>query len=214
MNPFFGYFQITALALLVALVAGRAVYLRWAHGIQAFTVARGKRGLAWLVELAFLPFLLAWMTEVVLHATNARFRLFPWPLDLRLVDSDVFGVVGAVLITLALALLILALVAFGRSWRVGIDEERPGGLVRGGIFAVSRNPIFVALDLYFLGTFLINGTLAFLLFAVVMALGVHYQILQEERFLRQHYGQGYEAYCRTTGRYFGWRRPAGGSPGR
>src|SRR4051812_2331687 len=107
MNTFFGYFQITALALFVALVAGRAVYLRWAHRVKAFTVAKGKRGLAWLAELAFLPFLLAWMTEVILHATNARFRLFPWPLDLRLIDSYTLQVVGAVLITLALVLFVL-----------------------------------------------------------------------------------------------------------
>jgi protein-S-isoprenylcysteine O-methyltransferase Ste14 len=64
------------------------------------------------------------------------------------------------------------------------------------MFALSRNPIFVFLDLYAFGTFLINGTLGFLLFALVLATGIHYQILQEESFLRRTYGTAYHDYCR------------------
>jgi len=112
------------------------------------------------------------------------------------------------------AVFILALVSFGASWRIGIDAKTPGGLVTTGIFALSRNPIFVFLDLYAFGTFLINGTLGFLLFALVLAAGIHYQILQEESFLRRTYGTDYHDYCRRTARYFSWksvRKTVGGS---
>ena len=64
-------------------------------------------------------------------------------------------------------------------------------------------------DLYFIGTFLVNGTVTFLLFAVVVV-GMHYQILQEEAFLRGVHGDAYEAYCRETRRYLG-RRAVGGA---
>src|SRR5207247_3130755 len=122
---------------------------------------------------AFFPLLVVCcIIDMVLHACNAPFRLLPSPLDLRLLDSEVLQVLGALLLVFTLALFVLALIAFGRSWRVGIDAECAGQLARGGIFAASRNPIFLALDLYFLGTFLINGTLGFLLFAVAMALAV------------------------------------------
>jgi len=104
--------------------------------------------------------------------------------------------------SLSVAVFILALVSFGASWRIGIDAKTPGGLVTTGIFALSRNPIFVFLDLYAFGTFLINGTLGFLLFALILAVGIHYQIIQEESFLRRTYGKAYHDYCRRTARYF------------
>lgn len=203
MDRFLGLFQIAALTIFLALVAGRAVWLRWTAGINVFTLASGKRGLPWLVEVAGVPILLAWITAVVLSSLGARSVFLPPPFDFALIKAGPFRVVGAVLIVLAIGVFIAALVSFGKSWRVGIDERNPGRLVRDGIFAVSRNPIFVALDLYFLGTFLINGTVVFLLFAALVVAGVHYQILQEERFLRQRYGPEYEAYCRATNRYLG-----------
>jgi hypothetical protein len=63
------------------------------------------------------------------------------------------------------------------------------------MFALSRNPIFVFLDLYAFGTFLINGTLGFLLFALVLAGGIHYQILQEENFLQRTYGTATDEFA-------------------
>jgi len=87
-------------------------------------------------------------------------------------------------------------------------------LVTTGMFALSRNPIFVFLDLYAFGTFLINERLGFLLSALVLAAGIHYQILQEESFLRSTYGKAYHDYCRRTGRYFSWKsvcRTVGGA---
>jgi protein-S-isoprenylcysteine O-methyltransferase Ste14 len=205
MAAIFGSFQIASLTVFLALLIGRTVYLKQKSGINVFTIAKGKRGLPWLIEVLFVPFMLAWMAEVMLVSSRIRFRLFPAPFDLKLIDSTVFQTVGVVFLVAAVGLFMAALIAFGNSWRVGIDEDRPGELVRSGIFALSRNPIYVCLDLYFLGTFLVNGTVIFLLFAVVVAAGTHYQILLEERFLRTRYGQAYADYCRTTGRYFGRR---------
>ena len=84
---------------------------------------------------------------------------------------------------------------------MGIDKSAPGELVATGIFTVSRNPIFLFIDLYFAGTFLVNGTLIFLLFAALVVLGMHYQILQEERFLAGAHGEAYRRYCTVVGRY-------------
>ncbi|MBN1873531.1 MAG: hypothetical protein JXA33_04815, partial [Anaerolineae bacterium] len=67
-------------------------------------------------------------------------------------------------------------------------------------------PIFLFVDLYLIGTFFINGTASFLIFTVLILAGLHYQILQEEKFLAQTYGRAYQDYCARTGRYFGWRR--------
>jgi len=45
----------------------------------------------------------------------------------------------------------------------------------------------------------------FLVFAVLTALNLHYQILYEERYLAQAHGLAYQAYCARTARYWTWR---------
>ena len=129
------------------------------------------------------------------------FRIFPPPLDTLLFDSNIAKLVGVALITFGLIMFVWAYVSFGDSWRVGFDVKTPGALVTTGLFALTRNPIYVFLDLWFIGIFLINGTLIFLIFAVLAFAAIHWQILKEESFLTNLYGQPYQDYCERTGRY-------------
>src|SRR6266404_5174386 len=132
------------------------------------------------------------------------FRIFPSPLDSQLINSLPAKIAGAALVTSGLVIFGSAYASFGDSWRVGFDEKTPGALVTTGTFALSRNPIYVFLDLWFIGVFLINGTLIFLVFALLAVAVLHRQILQEEEFLVRLYGQPYRSYCAKTGRYFYW----------
>jgi protein-S-isoprenylcysteine O-methyltransferase Ste14 len=96
---------------------------------------------------------------------------------------------------------VFSLVSFGNSFRVGIDAEQPGRLVTTGIFAVSRNPIYVGFFLFLLGQFLVFPswtTLTSLAFATVL---FHRQVLREEAFMRQRYGREYDEYCGRVRRY-------------
>jgi protein-S-isoprenylcysteine O-methyltransferase Ste14 len=143
----------------------------------------------------------AWVTEILLRAFHSHFHFVPAPLESGLFNSVILKVSGVCLVSFGLMLDLLALLHFGDSWRVGIDEEKAGALVTRGIFAFTRNPIYLAFDLIFVGTFLINGTVIFLFFAV-LGVGVsHRQILREEQFLSQRYGQAYRDYCKRTRRY-------------
>ena len=182
-SGFFDTFQIVGLIFFLCVFVGRTLYLRFARGIQPITLGVGKAGIRRLVEISFFVGLVVWIIEVILYALQLEFRLLPHPLDARLIDSTLAKSVGVILCTGGFGIFVWALMSFGDSWRIGIDERAPGELVTGGAFAVSRNPIFVFLDLYFVGTFLIAGTLTFLAFAAVIVAGVHYQILQEEKFL-------------------------------
>jgi protein-S-isoprenylcysteine O-methyltransferase Ste14 len=111
-------------------------------------------------------------------------------------------VIGGVLVTLGFMAFVWAFYSFGNSWRVGFDTKTPGALVTYGIFALSRNPIYLFLDLWFVGVFLINGTLVFLIFALLALAHLHYQIVREEKFLDELYGQPYRDYRSRTCRYF------------
>jgi protein-S-isoprenylcysteine O-methyltransferase Ste14 len=57
------------------------------------------------------------------------------------------------------------------------------------------------MDLYFAGTFLIFPNWFFLMFFVFTAVGIHIQILNEEKFLRGKFGAEYDGYTRNTRRY-------------
>ena len=201
---FFDYFQIASVALFILIILVKTLYLRLKRNINPIAIGGGKKGLPLVVEILAFTTLLAWMVEILLYAWHSEFHLFPWPLDIQLIDSPVAKVIGVLLISLGCILFIMAYVSFGDSWRVGFDVKSPGALVTTGVFSFSRNPIYLFLDLWFIGTFMINGRLIFLILAV-LAFGVqHWQILQEEAFLTNLYGQAYRNYLARTGRYVGF----------
>ncbi|HYJ85413.1 MAG TPA: isoprenylcysteine carboxylmethyltransferase family protein [Pyrinomonadaceae bacterium] len=201
---FFDYFQIASVALFSLIILVKTLYLRLKRNINPIAIGGGKRGLVLAVEVFAFTALLAWMVEILLYAFHSEFRIFPWPLDIQLIDSLVAKLIGVVLISIGCVLFIMAYVSFGDSWRVGFDVKSPGALVTTGVFSISRNPIYLFLNLWFIGTFLINGGLIFLIFAILAVVVQHWQILQEEAFLTNLYGQPYKNYLARTGRYVGF----------
>ena len=109
---------------------------------------------------------------------------------------------GGVLLCLAgLVMLSLSLVSFGKSFRVGIDQQHPDKLVTTGVFAFSRNPIYVAFASVLLGQFLVFPNWVLLVYMVAAIGVIHRQVLREEEYLRRHYGQQYSDYCERVRRY-------------
>lgn len=213
MNDLNSFHAASAVVYLSVLV-GRVAWLRRVKGINPLTLGTGKRGLPRLMELGFISLGLGFVAHLFLVCLNVPWRLVPASVDPVLLHSHFAQFVGMALIIVSLDLFILSLGAFGDSWRVGIDGRRPGELVTHGVFAVTRNPIFLSLNLFFLGSFLIQGTLLFLVYFLILTAGVHYQIRQEERFLLRTYRKQYVNYCRQTRRYFGWTMPASRTPSR
>jgi protein-S-isoprenylcysteine O-methyltransferase Ste14 len=69
--------------------------------------------------------------------------------------AGVISWVGVCFCLAGLFILLWSLVSFGQSFRVGIDTDFPDKLVTTGVFAFSRNPIYVAFGFVLLGQFLI-----------------------------------------------------------
>ncbi len=129
---------------------------------------------------------------------------FGWPLadNERFFRSTAVAWVGLALCVGGVLVLLLSLVSFGDSFRVGIDADQPGRLVTKGIFAVSRNPIYVGFFVFLLGEFLVFPTWTPLIALGVASVLFHRQVLREEDFMRQRYGQEYAEYCGRVRRYF------------
>lgn len=200
---FFDYFQIASVAFFALTIAAKTLYLLISRGVNPIAIGGGKKGLVLIVEILAFTALLVWMIEIILDAIHSPFRIIPATLDLQLFDLLIAKVAGVVLICVFFFLFSFAYLSFGDSWRVGFDVKRPGALVTSGIFGLSRNPIYLSISLWFAGIFLINGTVISLIMAVLAFLVQHWQILQEETFLTNLYGQRYLDYCGRTGRYLG-----------
>jgi protein-S-isoprenylcysteine O-methyltransferase Ste14 len=204
MSRGFDIFQLAALGCFLCVFLGRTLALQLTRGVKVLTLASGKSPGRAALELLLVVGLPLWLYEIVAYAWPLPWHVFPPPLDAVLLDAAAARVLGAVMVAGGLAVFALALGAFGDAWRVGIDEQSPGELVTGGIFAHTRNPIFLFMDLYFVGTFLLNGRLIFLLVALLAIATIHLQIRQEERFLERTYGDAYRDYCAGVARYLIW----------
>jgi len=154
-----------------------------------------------LIEGCLAILLPLWIYEVVAFAWPLPGHVFPEPLNAVVLDSVAARYVGCVLIASSLALFAMALFSFGDSWRVGIDRETPGGLVTGGVFALTRNPIFLFMDAFALGNFLVSGRALFAVYTVLAVVLIHLQIRREEAFLENRYGDEYRTYRDCTPRY-------------
>ena len=109
---------------------------------------------------------------------------------------------GGVLLCIAgLLLFSLSLVSFGRSFRVGIDKDHPDKLVTTGVFALSRNPIYVAFWIVLFGQFLIFPNWILLLYLGAATWLFHRQVLREEEYLKENYASESSEYCRRVKRY-------------
>lgn len=115
--------------------------------------------------------------------------------------SDIVSWSGVGLCCVGLTVLLWSVVSFGNSFRVGIDTRRPDRLITEGIFARSRNPIYVAFALILLGQFLIFSSWILLIYLFAGILLFHRQVSREEEFLARHYGSEYREYRARVRRY-------------
>jgi protein-S-isoprenylcysteine O-methyltransferase Ste14 len=115
--------------------------------------------------------------------------------------SEFISWTGLAFCLAGLSFLFLSLVSFGKSFRIGIDQKKPGGLVTTGVFALTRNPIYVAFGLILSGQFLVQPNWILLFYLGGGFWLFHRQVLREEAFLRDHYGEEFTRYCRKVRRY-------------
>jgi protein-S-isoprenylcysteine O-methyltransferase Ste14 len=198
---FFDYYIVIALVVFYIVFIGRSIKLALVEGTNPFVIGKGKTGFKGILEILFMVGLVIWTYEVIINAIHTDYFILPRSLFVSLFDNLILKITGCILIAFGLVIFILSLISFGKSWRVGIDKENPGSLVTTGIFSITRNPIFVFLDLYFVSTWLIYSNLFFLISSIIIIIGIHYQILQEEKFLLTKYGKEYENYKMKVRRY-------------
>ena len=184
------YFGALTIVLLLGMVLTRALLMR-RSGTKAIHFGEIDKK-----DFLIPPFALFYFYLVFAAAFG-----FPVVSTQQFFHSSIVSWAGVLLCLAGLLLLFLSLVSFGKSFRVGIDQAHPDKLVTTGIFAFSRNPIYVAFGFVLLGQFLLfsNWILSAYMAAAIWLF--HRQILREEAYLRSHYGQPYSDYCDRVRRY-------------
>ena len=184
------YLAVLTLILLIGMVLVRSVALR-RQGIRAIHFGQLDRK-----DFLIPPFALFYLYLVCANA-------FTWPTvsTQAFFHSDLIAWVGVGLCLAGLLLFLWSLVSFGRSFRVGIDTDHPDKLVKTGAFAVSRNPLYVAIWIVLLGQFLVFPNWILLVYSGAATWLLHRQVVREEAYLRQRYGSEYSDYSSRVRRY-------------
>jgi len=116
--------------------------------------------------------------------------------------------VGVVLIISGLGFIVLARREFAR-FRQPTDPGQPTSkVVKTGVFAISRNPLYLGAALLFCGVALMMNILWTLATLLVSMIVCHYVlIVPEETYLAAKFGEAYKAYTATVRRWLGRKRP-------
>jgi protein-S-isoprenylcysteine O-methyltransferase Ste14 len=146
-----------------------------------------------------VPLLLHGLAAGVLYHGIARAVLVPpAAADPFLVSPQ--PTAGAFLMLAAVALAAWALAVF-RSWRLAARIDRGHELCTTGPFRRVRHPIYLAMDLLALGSWLWAPTATVALGVVLVALAGDLRARTEERLLHQAFGPAYDSYLRHARRF-------------
>ena len=137
----------------------------------------GERAAYWVYQLSNLAILLLILTS--------RIQTTP----------PIFLLGGLALFGGGLVLLALAVAAFA--------SPAVEGVRRTGVYRFSRNPMYVAYFLCFLGCALLAQSPPLAVLVLVFQGSAHWVILAEERWCSQRFGEAYLQYMRTVRRYLG-----------
>jgi protein-S-isoprenylcysteine O-methyltransferase Ste14 len=117
-------------------------------------------------------------------------------------DSPALRTAGVVVGVLGVALTLAAQLGMGDSWRIGVDPGERTALVTGGLFRLSRNPIFSAAILTAAGLAFATGNVIALLGLASLVTALELQVRRvEEPHLRRTHGDAYVTYAAQVGRF-------------
>lgn len=119
-----------------------------------------------------------------------------------IVDAKAVNALGTLMVVAGIALMVAAVGQMARARTTPIPHLKPNALVSNGIFAWSRNPIYLG-DLMVLAGLCLRweAWVSLILVPVLMMILTRRFIVAEEARLRRGFGAEFDAYCAKTRRW-------------
>jgi len=118
-----------------------------------------------------------------------------WPLSVDLDRQQLFGQLGLTLSGLGLLILVLSYVSMARAKTTINPSEQSTAIVSTGIYAYSRNPIYLGWFIVFVAIGLRNNSWFVLILSMLMIALLQWAvILAEESYLESKFGEEYICY--------------------
>lgn len=149
------------------------------------------------IELKVPPVVI-FVVSLVATAYLSQLQLLPLPYPLR--------PLGILLFFCGAMVGVAGVLAF-RKKRTTVNPHAPhkaSSLVNSGIFAYTRNPMYLGLVIGVIGSaFIVRDAIGFIFALLTFAYLQRFQIIPEERIMLELFGEEFKDYCALTKRWFG-----------
>ncbi len=112
---------------------------------------------------------------------------------LKIKTDSVWFYVGLIIYSLGLILYAVSIINYAKPKMNGINLN--------GLYQVSRNPMYVAYFIYFLGCVFLTRSWVLLALLISFQISAHWIILSEERWCIKEFGEEYIKYMNKVRRY-------------
>lgn len=119
--------------------------------------------------------------------------IFVYLFFLKITITSYWGYAGLATYGLGILLCFTSILDFAKPAENGINLK--------GLYRISRNPMYVAYFIYFLGCVLLTQSLLLLTILMVFQISAHWIILSEERWCITKFGEEYKNYMNEVRRY-------------
>ncbi|WP_235672602.1 methyltransferase family protein [Mycolicibacterium hodleri] len=191
---------IGALVLYVVFVALGFGWRSWRQsrrtGSTGFRGISGRPGTPeWLAGVGFV-------VAMILGLLAPALQVVGGVSPIGAAEVPILQALGTVLAVTGIAGTLYAQNDMGESWRIGVDARETTTLVREGVFALVRNPIFTAMLVFATGiALMVPNVVALAALALLVAsIEVQVRVVEEPHLMRVH-GDSYQSYGQVVGRF-------------
>ena len=117
-----------------------------------------------------------------------------WLIPIYYLEKIIIGYLGIALSAIGLAIVIIAQLQMGDSWRLGLNKSEKTVLIQRGFFRFSRNPIYLGILISNIGFFLMMPNALSFAFLVTSYIALEIKIRLEEQYLTQTHPIEYANY--------------------
>ena len=185
-------FPIILTVLFSSILSIKYLFTKIKHRVNPVLIGRNKKSF-YVKILEITPIILTTILIVLSIANFLKNDINPNP---------ILSYTGLVIGLSSFYFLILGYYHMGPSWRIGISNMINTPLVTTGIFSLTRNPVYIAFNLFALGIALTADHFIFFFLFSTILINLHLLILEEEKSLEKTHGEKYLKYKKKVPRYF------------